>query len=116
MNRRGRIGAGIGALVAIVIPLWLGIPCGSGEGGPEPKAISIDESVKANVGFSGPTPTEEEIGLACAVLRDAGWDYMAIDALRESTRTVLIASAINLYTSGSRMVDYCNSKLATGPW
>ena len=116
LNQWGRIGVGIAALVAILILLWIGNPFGTGEDGSqptpsEPGTASIDKSVKANVGFSGPTPTEEEIGLACAALREAGWDYMAIDALRTATRTVLIASAINLYSSGTRMVDYCNGKL-----
>ena len=71
---------------------------------------SIDDSVKANVGVTGPRPTDEEIRLACDALRRAGWDAMSIDPMSTGMRTVVIAGAISIYTSGSRMVDYCNSK------
>lgn len=70
----------------------------------------IDESVKNNVAVSGPRPTDEEIRLACAALRRAGWEYMGIDILGSGLRTTTIAAAINAYTSGSRMVDYCSSE------
>lgn len=70
----------------------------------------IDKSVKDNVAFTGSRPTDEEIRLACGALRKAGWDYMSIDPLATGTRSMMIAAAINTYASGSRLVDYCNSK------
>ena len=74
---------------------------------------SIDQSVKDNVGAMGPRPTDGEIAQACQALRNAGWEYMALNPNTDG-RSTIIAASITLFASGDQLSGYCQEKQGTG--
>ena len=73
---------------------------------------SIDQSVKDNVGAMAPRPTDGEIAQACQALRNAGWEYMALNPNTDA-RSIMIAASITLFASGDQLSGYCQEKQST---
>ena len=79
------------------------------ESGTMPRIGSLDNAVKDNVGMMGPRPSDGEIRRACGALRSAGWDYYSI-GMGTDSRSLMIAASITTFSSGSELVNYCDSK------
>ena len=109
-------------VVLFTVASLAAIACGSpGEADPSsfsststqqtlPAFGDIDESVKDNVGVMAPRPTDEEIGIACQALHDAGWNYTSL-GMGASGRSMMIAASITTFASGEQLVGYCESKM-----